>query len=354
MTYYIKNGDTYSTSAEASLDIHNLLPVGNYTIGKDPFDNFFFQVVDSFTLPGKMYGDSTRHCDRIFNTFMDRESATGVLLAGEKGSGKSLLAKRLSITAAEHNIPTIIVNIPWTGDKFNNLIQSIQQPCVIIFDEFEKVYDGNDQEAVLTLLDGTFPSKKLFVLTCNDKWRIDSNMRNRPGRIFYLIDFKGLSVEFVKEYCADNLNNKEHIDTLCKVSTLYDEFNFDMLKAVVEDMNRYNESPQEALELLNAKPEYCATINFDISLTLDGKLVAKDDLYAKEWDGNPLASRKNIEYGTFDNDGNRQWDNYEPFENNDLINVNATTGAFTFKNKDGNVLILSKKQTHKHTYFDTF
>jgi len=49
MTYYIKNGDTYSTSAEASLDIHNLLPVGNYTIGKDPFDNFFFQVVDSFT-----------------------------------------------------------------------------------------------------------------------------------------------------------------------------------------------------------------------------------------------------------------------------------------------------------------
>ena len=87
MTYYIKNGDKYSTSAEAALDIHNELPVGNYTIGQDMYGNFFFQVVDSFSLPKKRYGDNTRHCERIFNTFIKRNSATGVLLAGEKGSG---------------------------------------------------------------------------------------------------------------------------------------------------------------------------------------------------------------------------------------------------------------------------
>ena len=30
------------------------------------------------------------------------------------------------------------------------------------------------QTHVLTLLDGVFPSRKLFVLTCNDKYRIDA------------------------------------------------------------------------------------------------------------------------------------------------------------------------------------
>lgn len=354
MTYYIKNGDKFSTSSEASLDIHSELPAGNYTIGQDMYGNFFFQVVDSFSLPGKTYGDNTRHRDRIFNTFLKRESATGVLLAGEKGSGKSLLAKCLSIKCAENNIPTIIINSPWCGDNFNNLIQSIQQPCVILFDEFEKVYNEKEQELVLTLLDGTFPSKKLFVLTCNDKWRIDSNMRNRPGRIFYFIEFKGLSVEFIREYCEDNLENKNHIETLCKVSTLYDEFNFDMLKAVVEDMNRYGESPQEALELLNAKPEYSQEMSFNCKMSLDGKWLEPDDFYSKGWDGNPLSMVKRIEYRIVDEDGDYSWDNYARFETTDLINVDATTSSFTFKNEDGNVLLLTKKVVSKHNYFDAF
>lgn len=373
MTYYIKQGIKYSPSAEASLDIHNLLPAGNYTIDQDPFGNYFFKVVDSFSLPSKRYGDNHKHTDRIFNTFVDRDNATGVLLAGEKGSGKSLLAKCLSIKAAEEGMPTIIINAPWTGDRFNNLIQSIQQPCVVLFDEFEKVYNAEQQEQVLTLLDGTFPTKKLFVLTCNDKWRIDSNMRNRPGRIFYLIDFKGLSVEFVKEYCDDKLVNKDHIDTLCKVSTLYDEFNFDMLSAVVEDMNRYNESPQEVLELLNAKPEYCRELQFTVTMSLNGIFLEPDDLYSKQWSGNPLSSYKSIEYRTFDDADDKpmsvandnacepvansrewSWDNYERFENNDLINVDASVGSFTFKNKDGNVLILSKVKSYTSNYFNAF
>jgi len=354
MTYYIKQGDIFKPSSEASLDIRNELPVGNYTIGKDMYDNFFFQTVDSFTLPNKRYGDNTKYSERIFNTFVKRENATGVLLTGEKGSGKSLLAKCLSSKAAENNIPTIIINAPWHGDGFNNLIQSIQQPCVILFDEFEKVYDSQQQEAVLTLLDGTFPSKKLFVLTCNDQWRIDSNMRNRPGRIFYSIEFKGLSVEFIKEYCEDKLENKTHIETLCKVSTLYEQFNFDMLQGIVEDMNRYDESPQEALQLLNAKPEYSNKMSFTCAMSLNGRWLEQKEFYSNGWQGNPLSSRKSIEYLRVDEDGDEFWDNYEQFEHNDLINVDATAGTFTFKNNNGNVLILTKKTYAKHNFFDAF
>jgi hypothetical protein len=48
------------------------------------------------------------------------------------------------------------------------------------------------------------------------------------------------------------------------------------------------------------------------------------------------------------------WDNYERFENNDLINVDVSVGSFTFKNKDGNVLILSKVKSYTSNYFNAF
>ena len=73
-------------------------------------------------------------------------------------------------------------------------MQDIEQPCIILFDEFEKVYDDQDQEKALTLLDGVFPSRKLFIMTVNNKWRVNEHMRNRPGRIYYMLDFAGFSL----------------------------------------------------------------------------------------------------------------------------------------------------------------
>ena len=121
------------------------------------------ETIESFTIDYKIYGDVYKSVDRIYNTFTDRDSSTGVLLVGEKGSGKTLLSKLLIIKAAEQQLPCIIINSPWTGDKFNQLIQNIQQPCVVLFDEFEKVYEEKDQNSILTLLDGVYPSKIVFI-----------------------------------------------------------------------------------------------------------------------------------------------------------------------------------------------
>lgn len=253
MTYYMKSGNTFRVSSKEAMDLHEKLPVGNYVIKEDPFGNLFLEKIESFEINTKLYGDTTRHTGRIFSTFMDRDASTGVLLNGEKGSGKSLLAKNLAVTAANEGIPTIVINRPWVGDKFNSLIQSIEQPCVVLFDEFEKVYDEDHQEQMLTLLDGVFPSKKLFILTCNDKWRIDKHMRNRPGRIFYMLDFKGLDPDFIREYCEDKLNSKEYIERIVQITGTFSAFNFDMLKALVEEMNRYNEAPQEAMKMLHVR-----------------------------------------------------------------------------------------------------
>lgn len=251
MTHYIRNGNTVRVASDAAMNLTQTLATGVYVVKCDEMTGvYYLEDSKTFSIPSKRYGSIDRYTHRILTTFHSREASTGVLLVGEKGSGKTLLAKMLSATSG---MPTILVNESFRGSTFNAFIQSIEQDAVVLFDEFEKVYDIDDQEAMLTLLDGTTPSKKLYVLTCNDVCSVNEHMRNRPGRLFYNIAFKGLEIDFVREYCIDHLKNSDHIQGVVDSLVLFSRFNFDMLQALVEEMNRYGESAIEALELINAK-----------------------------------------------------------------------------------------------------
>lgn len=289
-TVFLRSGSVFRPASEADLDMHQQLPAACYIIVKHPMTGaLMFQTTDSFGLPPKLYGNIEARADRIINTYRDRPNSTGVLLSGEKGSGKTQLARLVAVKAAEQaGIPCIIINQAWVGDEFFALIQSVHQECIIFFDEFEKVYDSNEQKQVLTLLDGVFPSKKLFLLTCNDKWLINDHMRNRPGRIYYLLDFRGLDDQFILEYCEDALEAKQHIPSIRKVAKMFSEFNFDMLKAMVEEMNRYGETPEQVLEMLNARPTTDTEGTYKITLVVDGAEATRDSFYPTEWEGSPM------------------------------------------------------------------
>ena len=347
MTYYLKNGSSYRVTTKESLDLHDKLPPGNYTVGQDPFGNLFLDRIEDFDIPSKLYGNTTKHTNRIINSFFDRTSQTGVLLNGEKGSGKTLLAKNVCSELAKQGVPTIVINATWTDEKFFKLMQDIEQPCVIFFDEFEKIYTDKDQEKILTLLDGVFNSKKLYILTVNDKWKVNNHMRNRPGRIFYLLDFKGLDQQFIREYCQDRLNDKKHIDQICSLSSLYGEFNFDMLKSLVEEMNRYNESPTDSLEMLNAKPEYDSGANYDMKLIVNGKEINKDDIDGSVYHGSPLAKNGvHVSYDADPDDHNSGWKNLI-FNPEHLVKLNSEKGEFIFEVNDAK-LILSRIAAKKN------
>lgn len=345
-TVYLKNGLSFIPTSEAALDLHQTLPVGNYIVKTNPATMaLYFEQVDSFNDSGKKYGNTTRHAERIINTFLNRSVSTGVLLTGEKGSGKTLLAKTLSQEAALLGFPTIIINAAYHGDGFNQLIQTLTQPAVILFDEFEKVYDRDEQKAVLTLMDGVFPSKKMFVLTCNDKYRIDEHMRNRPGRIFYMIDFNGLDSAFITEYCNDNLIDKSHIDTICKIGMLFAQFNFDMLKALVEEMNRYNEDPHAAMEMLNAKPQSDDGGIYDVSVKIDNIDIPKPRLGTETWHGTPIGKDFQIEIF---NDAECSGDStYVVIVANDLKDINLQEGSFSFANAEGQIVKFKRRSLSK-------
>lgn len=365
MTYFLKSGTRFNVSTKEAMDLHEALPAATYTVKFDKMAGcFYLEQIDGFEVKGKIYGDTKRNANRILNTFNDRTASTGVMLTGEKGSGKTLLAKMLSLDAQAAGVPTIVINEPWCGEGFNAFMQMIEQPTVILFDEFEKVYDRDDQEKMLTLLDGVYPSKKLFIITCNDKWRVNEHMRNRPGRIFYMMDFKGLEQDFIIEYCEDNLKNKTYIQSICKIATMFDQFNFDMLKAMVEEMNRYNETPQQAMKMLNTRPEFSGDARYKVTLQLDGLDISEELLEQTEWHGNPLTNRISLDYKKFEAtakstgdgeisiDDDWEWESCR-FGQEDLKQIDSNSGKFIFINEDGDRATLTKVK-EKSYHWDAF
>jgi len=269
-TVYHLRGTRLFASSKEDMNLVDSIPVGNWAVEFSPIGGYYLNKIDPFIQPKQFYGNCRERAARILKTFHDRTMSTGVLLSGEKGSGKTCLAKTVAV---ESGLPVIIVNQPFYGDDFNQFIQAIDEPAVVIFDEFEKVYsakikgepvDGGGypgsssnmsvQDHILTLLDGIYSSKKLFILTCNDRWLINSNMINRPGRIYYFIEFGGLDENFIREYCESTLSHLRHMDKILRLRHVFSAINFDMLQALVEEVNRYDCDPQEAIEMLNIKP----------------------------------------------------------------------------------------------------
>jgi energy-coupling factor transporter ATP-binding protein EcfA2 len=329
MSNYCQQGNRISLVDEKAMTVHESLPVGTYGIGVNPMtEQFYLEEIDNLTVPTKRYGDNDKRAARIINTFMDRDNSTGVLLAGEKGSGKTLLAKTISVLGAEHGLPTIIINTPFAGDEFNKFIQAIETPCIVQFDEFEKTYKDRDrQNMILTLLDGIFPTRKLFVLTVNDKWGVNEHFHNRPGRLFYQFEYRGVSEEFIIEYCNDNLKNKTHIETLTRIAAVFECFNFDMLKAMVEDMNRYGESPQEVMQYLNCKPTVDRAAEYRGVLIINGKEISTHGF--TDWHGAPVL--KQIVASWYTDDKGK--DHGIRFSADDLKRVDPKAGVFEYQNK---------------------
>lgn len=326
MSKYQKYGNTIRVIPNSD-EIYSDLPVGLYSVHLSPLSGFFLNKMTDWKDQGKIYGRTNDHVKKIIKTFSNRTTNTGVLLSGEKGSGKTLMARLIANDCASLNMPTIIVNECFTDrvNEFCSFITSIKTPSVVMFDEFEKLYaNDEDQESILSLFDGVYESKKLFILTVNRIWHLNDLLINRPGRLYYHFKFDHLEKDFALEYARDKLNNQDFLSDIEKVIDVIPKINFDMLKHIIEESNIHEESPTSVIKLMNI------TLEGDKYYQLN---ISKNDKSCELFLEINLHSRRNRVYVDFIED-------YVHFSMSDLKSVKD--GLMIFETSDGYKIVLKE------------
>lgn len=258
------------------LKTYKQLPIGSYDVNFDKFTGFFLTTrPDLAANEEKIYGNHLAKVQKVIRSFQLTDRNFGIILSGQKGIGKSLFARLLAQEGIKNNLPIITVTqfIPGIAE----FISSIEQEVIVVFDEFEKTFASNDdfdpQETMLSLFDGMDNGKKLFVITCNDTYKLNDFLVNRPGRFHYHFTLTNPNADEVREYMTDKLDPKYHaiIDKIVDFSHTIN-MTYDYLRAIAFELNQ-GYSLEEALSDLNITRT--ADLEFNVTLRMsDGNIYS--------------------------------------------------------------------------------
>lgn len=258
-TKYMIDGsivNIFRMNEETALDE---LPPRVYNVCYDKFTGFYLEIIkDRLDVPEKIYGKTLERVEKCLISYKDRDTSTGILMTGDKGTGKSLLMSLLANAAiVELRLPILLINEPYNGSQFVSFIESIGE-CGLIFDEFGKMYSSNSrnendvpQKALLTLMDGVDKTKRLIIMTENRESDISEFMLNRPSRIYYHFRYKKLDEESITGYCDDCGVDKSIVVDIIDVSRRSAIFSFDMLQSIVEEHLRFGSDIDDLTKELN-------------------------------------------------------------------------------------------------------
>lgn len=185
--------------------------------------------------------------NRVINNFNNSDKTTGVLLAGLKGSGKTLAAKQLCKQA---NLPIIIVDPSFRTSDLNKFFTLFNTPVAIIFDEVDKNTDRRwDTAQMLSFLDGMQNTcKKLVVFTCNNTNSLDENMLDRCSRIRYYKTYYELNRETVNMIINDKFGKESDV-LLDFIMKRFKTINYDNVTSFIKEVFDYcDDINEESLE----------------------------------------------------------------------------------------------------------
>lgn len=283
----IKNNNDYYFSKQG--DPCAKLDNSVYKLCVDPktMELYLSKIMDKFSLPSKLYGDFSI-VERWIKTYEDKikeHKNLGILLSGSRGAGKTLTAKYLCNKLLDKQ-PVILINssIPKVA-----LIEFFTNPelgnCIVFVDELEKTYKTKDGfsnkgtigEDFLELLDGSFSTSHLYLFVTNESESLSSYLFNRPSRIHYYKEYKGLSKDIVREIGKDYKLSNEFIDDLIECSIKLGTNNtYDSIISIINESVRFNEKPSVAAANMNFKVE---DFSFEVMVVTDGARGYKEKSY---------------------------------------------------------------------------
>lgn len=297
--------------------IHEELPQGNYLLKFDPREGYYLVQKPDFKLPSKIYGNHSI-IDRWLKSYKhNSEKNLGIVLAGIKGSGKTITAQKFCI---ESKMAVIIINEQFYGSDFIDFITQFNN-VIIFIDEFEKVYaDKKISYDMLSLMDGNYQTKMIFLLTVNEL-NIDYYLTNRLNRLKYKKDYIDLDRETVDAVIEDLLINKNHRESIYKFFKKVNMWTFDLLVNIIKEMNLFNEDAIECGQHLNLAAE---VKKYEVWEQIDGKMVLQSSLALKGDAESFYFHRNNISASAAAEIAVRSKEDSENYDSEDYWTVDTT------------------------------
>lgn len=221
----------------------DLTPGMVYNIKVDRYtDAISLEESAGLSLPSKVYCTprDERFMDKVINSYNLSESGfTGVMLAGLKGSGKTVMAKMI---ANNSGLPIINIDKNIRPYILRNLVEKLGDTSVcFLFDELDKVLEDYDDSVLLQVLDGSdTKGKHMILFTCNDDNEISEYLIDRCSRIRYWREFDEMSPSLIMEVLNDKLNDKKEVKSLTDfIKDNFEVCSFDNIASFVKEANDY-------------------------------------------------------------------------------------------------------------------
>ena len=220
------------------------------THDRDLYMDYLIEDKD-FEFPTTYYlnDKDIKFIDKTIYTFNNTEKmTTGVLLSGMKGSGKTLMAKKI---AKESGLPIIVVDSKMCSDDIEPFFAKVTTDVCVIFDEIDKYWNTR---YLLTFLDGVKPTcKKMVIATCNDEKEINTYLNDRCSRIRYKKRFGGLEKDTVEGIINDIIGDKNKANAAAEyICSNVETISYDNVIIFGEEIkNNPEDSFDDIIEFLN-------------------------------------------------------------------------------------------------------
>lgn len=223
--------------------VYNII-VDNYT------EEISLEESGGLSLPSKVYCTQRdeRFIDKVINSYnLSENGFTGVMLAGVKGSGKTVMAK---VIANKSGLPIINIGKNIRPYTLKNLVDKLGDTSVcFLFDELDKVLEDYDDSVLLQVLDGSdTKGKHMILFTCNNDDDISEYLIDRCSRIRYWREFDEMSPSLIMEVLNDKLNDKKEVKSLTDfIKDNFEVCSFDNISSFVKETNDYPTTTFEEL-----------------------------------------------------------------------------------------------------------